>query len=105
MILKEPRKPNAKGFLVLPLEFKEKGFEFKQVFRKKDLAIYHRQKPGSKMEYWEAIKVLRHNGYKLGDAVIPPSETYPSSEQFGILAYACLSEEAARLRLKDLAKR
>ena len=64
--------------------FKQKGFNFTQVKREGDFAIYKKTPLMSEYTSYEVIIISRHNGYELGGQYIEPAETYPSSSQWGI---------------------
>ena len=61
----------------LPLERRHAGYDMKQVKRDGDFAIY------SNGDGFEVIRVRKSKGGKMFDKDVPPSELYPSDEQFG----------------------
>src|SRR3990167_7921761 len=85
----------------LQTEFKSRGFNFKQLARDGDSAVFSKTKDGWSHEAYEVIKVGRHNGYVLGGVTIEPAETYPSSEQFGQFGFSYQSKERAFEKFKN----
>ncbi len=100
MKLTEPRKVVG-GYLVLPLEFSEKGFNFKQISRQGDVAIYGRAKDKTK-PHFEVIVIKRHESYTIAENTIEAAEMYPSSEQWGTTAWSYNTIEEANKRFKTL---
>jgi hypothetical protein len=85
----------------LATEFKKSGFDFKQVRRLGDVAIYSKRKGSADLGF-EVIKISHHNGYTIAGNFIPPSETYPSSEQWGTNGFTCDDEQSAIARADKL---
>lgn len=79
-------------------EFTYRKFEYKQIFREKDVAIYSQQKADKSSDKitYEVIVIKTHNGYKLGGTSIEPSEIYPSDTQWGTYGWTYTIEEEAR---------
>ena len=80
---------------LLERKFISLGFNFEQIFREGDFAIYKKWKEGWEYKVFEAIKVKRHNGYTIAGNFCPPAEVYPSNEQWGIAGFTCLTREQA----------
>lgn len=86
----------------LPTQFHKRGFSFKQIERKNGFAIYSKFKLNTKILSYEVIEILSHNGYTLGNTEIPASETFPSSEQWGIKGWTYDDLTAAKKKFLDL---
>jgi hypothetical protein len=87
--------------------FKQKGFNFTQIKRIEDFAIYKKIPVNGTHTSYEVIIVSRHNGYELGGQKIEPAETYPSSSQWGTKGwtYTTLKDaETAFTALKEADK-
>jgi hypothetical protein len=70
----------------LPKEFRRDGFDFRQIARKGDAAVYEQRwtgDPNSSASY-EVIRIRRHDGFQIGNRIIGPSEVYPKSEAWGV---------------------
>lgn len=81
--------------------FVSKGFEFKQVLRDGDMAIYEKHAPGSKCSSYELIHITSHNGYVIAGNKIPPSEVYPSDSQWGVHGWTYPTLKAAKAKLEE----
>ena len=80
--------------------FVSKGFEFKQILRDGDMAIYEKRAPGSNCSNYELIHITSHNGYVIGGNKIPPSEVYPGDSQWGTHGWSYPTLELAKSKLK-----
>ena len=89
-------------YRVIPMEFKKKGFTYKQVKREGHKAIFHQTRPGSSISNYEVVKIGRHDGYVMGGVTIEPAETYPGSSLWGITAWTCQTLAAAEAKYNQL---
>ena len=101
MITEEVRQTDKDGFLILPKKFKSHGFNFEQVVREGDFAIYKKWKDGQISISWEVIKIMKQKEFKLGDTIIPKKEAFCSDSQWGIFGFTLCSKEDA-LKKMDL---
>ena len=83
--------------------FSSKGFDFKQLTREGDMAIYEKRAPGSECPSYELIHITSHNGYVIGGNKIPPSEVYPGDSQWGVHGWTYPSLELAKSNFKEKA--
>ena len=86
----------------LPKLFTKKGFTYKQIKRVGDKAIYEQSKKGQEHVSFETIKITRHNGYELGGQKIPPGESYPSTSQWGLMAWTFTTLSDAERKFKTI---
>lgn len=93
---------NGIEYKVIPLEFKKKGFNYKQVKREGMKAIYEQTRKNSTLCNYEVVKLGRHNGYNMGGSQIDPAETYPGSSLWGIMGWTCTSIDKAMERYSAL---
>jgi hypothetical protein len=87
---------------ILEKELTFGGFNLKQVLRDGKFAIYKQTKKGWKLKRFEVIIIESHNGYDLAGQHFPPSEVYPSSNQWGLKGFTELTYEAAIQKLEYL---
>ena len=87
---------------VVPTVFKKKGFNYKQVKREGDKAIFEQTREDSTIHNYEVVKIGRHNGYTMGGVFIEPSETYPGSSLWGICGWTCTSIDDAQKKFDSL---
>jgi len=88
----------------LEKEFTSLKFNFKQIMREKDFAIYERTYEDGKHKHYEAIKIKSHNGYEIAGVKIAPSECYPGSNSWGIDGFTCQTREDAVKTLNRMIK-
>lgn len=100
MKLTEKRQKNKDGYLILPKEFIQGGWCFKQLYRAEDKAIYEKTK--NSVKSIELIKISTHDGYTIAGNIIPPSEVYPGNEQWGTLGWSFSTLNEAMNKLKTI---
>ncbi len=62
-----------------------KGFDLHQKYRDGKFAIYEQSKNDLHSKWYEAIIIESHNGYEIAGNYCPPSEMYPSPNQWGVI--------------------
>jgi len=87
---------------ILEKNFTRKVFNYEQLYRKGNLAIYAQKHKDTDSATYEVIIIKSHNGYEIGGVKIEPSEVYPSDSQWGILGWTCQTLEAAKNKIKKL---
>ena len=96
-----PLNPNE---LPLPTTFRKSGFDFKQVRRDGDIAIFEKRHPEVSNPSWEVV-IVQHNGAReMAGVAIPSKESMPWSEAWGKLGWTDLTLEAAESRFNSLVK-
>jgi len=93
---------NGIEYKVIPSEFKKKGFNYKQVRREGNKAIFEQTREGSDIHNFEVVKLGRHNGYVMGGVKIEPAETYPGSSLWGIMGWTCTDLDSANKRYNQI---
>lgn len=88
------------NFKPLSKDFRKFGFNFKQIWREGDYAIYEQTRNGSPQCNWESIRIRRHNGYTIGGVDIEPSEVYPSNEKWGNDGFTHTTLESAHAKIE-----
>lgn len=81
-------------------QFRHNQFDYRQLTRIGDVAIYEQTK--GKIRAFEVVRIGRHNGFSVAGKTFPPSETYPSSEQWGQKGWTYTDLESARAKLQSL---
>lgn len=90
----------------LETQFEKQGWNFKQLHRIGDAAMYQKQKDGGPISL-EVIKVDRHNGRKFPNGTeVGPAEFYPSDSSWGQSGFTYSNAnggvEAAERKFKEL---
>src|SRR5437773_1663470 len=90
----------------LPKEFRRDGFEYRQIAREGDAAIYEQRWTGcaEPSVCYEIIRVKRREGFEIGGRWIPPAEVYPNSEAWGVDGFTVTDKEAAFAKLREISK-
>lgn len=89
-------------YKILATEFTKKGYTYKQIWREGDFAIYEQRKENCAVPHYESIEITRHDGYTIGEAVIPPSEVYPNNEAWGKTGWTSVSLEQAQKYIEKM---
>jgi hypothetical protein len=91
----------------LETKFTKKGFNYTQVTRKGNFAIYEQTncKVQNPTKRYEVVEIKSHNGYEIGGQKIAPAEVYPGSTQWGLLGWTHLDLDSAKKRFNQLVKR
>ena len=90
----------------LETKFTKKGYNYTQVIRKGNFAIYKQENSKIKnpTPRFEVIEIKSHNGYEIGGQKIAAAEVYPGSTQWGLLGWTHLDLESAKNRFNKLVK-
>ena len=91
---------DSKNYLILPKEFEAEGWQFSQIKREKDVALYSKTK--DKFKTYELIIVQYYESYQIVDNFVPAKQSWPSDESFGTLAWAYTTLEDAEKRFLSL---
>jgi hypothetical protein len=92
----------------LKVDFVKKGFQFNQLYREGDIALFH--KVGLKGSIhtknfdggFEVIVISRHKEYELGGVKIEAAECAPSDEQWGTKGWTYTNLYDAERKFKQL---
>jgi hypothetical protein len=85
---------------------RKKGFIYTLVKRSGNVAIYEQQMEGitNPQTHYEVVVISRHNGIKIANNYLPPSELYPSSSQWGNTGWTYQSKNEAESKFATLVK-
>ena len=88
----------------LPTEFRHDGFNYRQITRIDNAAIYEQTWCGcsSPSVAYEVIRIRRRPGFWIGARFVEPAEVYPKSEAWGTDGFTCTDKDAAFRKLKGL---
>ncbi len=103
------RPPSAEGgdknghfYRPLATRFRHDGFDFDQILREGDFAIFGQSKAGRVMAY-EVVHIRRHEGFAISGRQVEPAEFYPRSEDWGSYGWSLPTREAAFAKLNMIA--
>jgi len=85
----------------LPKEFRHDGFQYRQIAREGDAAIYEQTWTGCQNPSvaYEVILIRRRDGFHIGGKFVPPAEIYPKSEAWGTDGFTFSDKNAAFTKL------
>ena len=73
----------------LPTRFRRDGFDYRQIARKEDAALYEQTWSGCSNPSvgYEVIRIRHRQGFQIGGRFVGPAEVYPNSEAWGVDAF------------------
>jgi hypothetical protein len=89
----------------LQKEFRRDGFEYRQIAREGNAAIYEQRWTGcaEPSVCYEVIRIRRREGFEIGGRFVEPAEVYPNSEAWGVDGFTLTDRDAAFEKLRELA--
>jgi hypothetical protein len=89
----------------LKTHFQRGEFNYKQIAREKDVAIFEQTWRGCSEPSvcWEVAVIRQHNGKTIKGHWVAPSEFYPSSTEWGKYGFTFTAKDAAFAKLRELA--
>jgi len=90
----------------LPKEFRRDGFDYRQIAREGDAAIYEQTWSGcsnSSVSY-EVIHIRQREGFEIGNRFVEAAEVYPNSENWGTDGFTLPDKEAAFAKLREICR-
>jgi len=86
----------------LPKEFRRGGFDYRQIYREGDFAIYQQTWKGNEHSAaFEVIRIRRRDGFQVGGKFVEPAEVYPNSEAWGVDGSTVTDKDAAFAKLRQ----
>jgi hypothetical protein len=88
----------------LPVEFRSGGFNYRQIAREGDTAIYEQTWSGcdDPSACYEVIRIRRREGFQINGRFVEPAEVYPRAEAWGVDGFTFTGKEAAFAKLEEL---
>ena len=88
----------------LPTRFRRDGFNYRQIAREGDAAIYSQTWSGcpDPAVCFEVIRVKQREGFEIAGRFVPPGETYPASKLWGTDGFTFSDKDAAFAKLREL---
>jgi hypothetical protein len=85
--------------------FTYKGFDFRQIAREGDVAVYSQCFKGGKMPVaYEVVVIQKHDGYTIMGKTYPPAEFYPSTNDWGTKGFTIVTDDTTKMKQKALDK-
>jgi hypothetical protein len=101
----EARSKKGHSCKPLPTRFRRDGFDYRQIARERDAAIYEQTWSGcaDPSVRYEVIRIRRRDGFQIDGRVVEPAEVYPSSGAWGVDGFTLTDKDAAFVKLKEVA--
>ncbi len=89
----------------LPRRFRREGFDYRQIAREGNAAIYEQTWSGcaESSVCYEVIRIRRREGFQIDGRFVEPAEVYPKSEAWGVDGFTLTDKDAAFAKLRELA--
>jgi hypothetical protein len=88
----------------LATRFRRDGFEYLQIAREGDAAIYEQTWNGCSAPSvcYEVVRIRRREGFQIKGRFVEAAEVYPNSAAWGVDGLTLTDEDAAYARLREL---
>jgi|SRR5438552_2352225 len=87
----------------LPAQFRHDGFDYRQIARERDAAIYEQSWNGNQTSAaFEVIRIRLREGFEVSCRFVEPAEVYPNSEAWGVNGWTVLTRDAVFEKLRAL---
>jgi len=89
----------------LPTQLRHGGFEYRQIARERNAAIYEQRWGGcaDPSLCYEVIRIRRREGFEISGRYVEPGEVYPNSEAWGVDGFTLTDKDAAFAKFRKLA--
>jgi hypothetical protein len=89
----------------LPTRFRRDGFNYQQIAREGDAAIYEQRWTAccNPSVSYEVIRIRRREGFQIDGRFVEPAEVYPNSDAWGIDGFTFTDKDAAFAKLWKVA--
>ena len=88
----------------LPTRFRRDGFDYRQIAREGDAAIYEQtwSRCSSPSVCYEVVRIRRREGFQIDGRLIEPAEVYPNSDAWGVDGFTFTDKDAAFTKLREV---
>ena len=89
----------------LPTRFRRDGFDYHQIAREGDAAIYEQRWTGccNPSVSYEVVRIRRREGFQIDGRFVEPAEVYPKSQAWGVDGFTLTDKDAAFAKLREIA--
>ena len=87
----------------LPTRFRCDGFDYRQIARERDAAIYEQSWSGcaNPSVCYEVIRIRRREGFHIDGRFVEAAEVYPNSESWSVDGFTFTDKDAAFAKLRE----
>jgi len=95
-----------RSYKPLRRQFQHGGFDFRQIYREGDFAIYEQIWSGcpNPTICYEVIRIRHREGFRIGGRFVEPAEIYPNSETWGADGWTVQDKEAAFRKFREVVR-
>jgi hypothetical protein len=88
----------------LPTRFWRNGFEYRQIARERDAAIYEQTWSGcaEPSVCYEVIRIRRRDGFQINGRFVEPAEIYPKADAWGVDGFTLTDKDGAFAKPREL---
>jgi hypothetical protein len=88
----------------LSTRFRRNGFEYRQIARERDAAIYEQAWSGCSEQSvcYEVIRIRRRIGFQINGRFVGPAEIYPKADAWGVDGFTLTDKDGAFAKLREL---
>lgn len=96
---------NRRFYRPLPTRFRHNGFDYRQIAREGDTAIYEQRWTGCAEPSiaYEVIRIRRRGAFQISGRFVEPAEVYPTSEAWGTDGFTLTDRDAAFAKFQEVA--
>jgi hypothetical protein len=90
----------------LPKAFRRDGFQYRQITREGDAAIYEQKWLGRReaSPVYEVISIRRREGFRIDGRFVEAAEVYPTSEAWGTDGFSLADKNAALAKFREICR-
>ena len=99
----EARSKKGRFYKLLAKEFRRGGFQYRQIAREGDAAIYEQRWTGcaEPSVCYQVIRVRYRDEFDIGGRLVEPAEVYPNSEAWGVDGFTFTDRDVAFAKLRE----
>ena len=88
----------------LPKQFRRGGFQYRQIAREGNAAIYEQAWPGcaEPSPSCEVVRIRHREGFQIGTRFVEPAEVYPASEAWGVDGFTFTDRNKAWAKFSEI---
>jgi hypothetical protein len=100
----EARGKKGHSCKLLPTRFRRDGFNYRQIAREEDTAIYEQTWSGraEPSVCYEVVRIRRREGFQIDGRFVEPAEIYPRADTWGVDGFTLTDKDAAFAKLREL---
>jgi hypothetical protein len=94
-----------RSYKPLPKRFQHDGFDYRQIYREGDFAIYKQTwKSNEHTAAFEVIRIRKREEFEIGGRFVEAAEVYPNSEAWGVDGWTVQNKDAAFRKLREICR-